>query len=504
MTKKKTLTFSNFLIIKNNPDANLDSDNDGLNDYKELEWGTDPFTADTDGDGMNDGDEIKVGRNPLGPGLLKDFFIPHSGNDYKPHALNPKRLAFHAVSAIAIKTIIVLFLIAFPIEAWLMPDIMLEESKKIIELTNNIRSDFKLKPLQENSKLDQAAYEKAQDMLFKQYFAHVSPENKGLSDWLKNTDYNYTIAGENLAMGFSNVEDAVEKWKESPTHYSNLIDPDFTEIGVGIAGGSFNKVDTTFIAQFFGNQLEANQPREAISGQVKNILPKATDGNNQITKKENKNLAQNILDKLKNAIVKKSNNVLGEKEYSPEISKQIVTDPQPIIDNTRTSLSISEPTGQNKKIIEAIAYLNSEVDRAQIKIDENFLELQKDSFEPNKWTGDLIIFKEGNHNTPATIFVPATIQIWNKDGSTLISDIDAKNLNPIKPSIFKEYSLLRNHQIKDLKSMFSISSIYYFILLLLTIISLSLNIFIKIKKQNPKIILSSVGLICLLTTLIII
>lgn len=47
-------------------DANsIDTDKDGLPDWQETLYGTDPKKADTDGDGTNDGDEIKAGRDPL-------------------------------------------------------------------------------------------------------------------------------------------------------------------------------------------------------------------------------------------------------------------------------------------------------------------------------------------------------------------------------------------------------------------------------------------------------
>ncbi|MBK9647809.1 MAG: hypothetical protein IPO67_22085 [Deltaproteobacteria bacterium] len=44
-----------------------DSDNDGLLDGEEVELGTDPDLADTDGDGLNDGDELETGTDPLIP-----------------------------------------------------------------------------------------------------------------------------------------------------------------------------------------------------------------------------------------------------------------------------------------------------------------------------------------------------------------------------------------------------------------------------------------------------
>lgn len=41
-----------------------DSDNDGLADWEEELWGTDPNVADTDGDGTPDGEELDAGRDP--------------------------------------------------------------------------------------------------------------------------------------------------------------------------------------------------------------------------------------------------------------------------------------------------------------------------------------------------------------------------------------------------------------------------------------------------------
>ncbi len=49
-----------------------DSDNDGLFDDEEIQYGTDPNNPDTDGDGYSDGDEVKNGYNPRGSGKLND------------------------------------------------------------------------------------------------------------------------------------------------------------------------------------------------------------------------------------------------------------------------------------------------------------------------------------------------------------------------------------------------------------------------------------------------
>ena len=229
-----------------------DSDNDGVGDYEEVNvYQTDPLNPDTDGDGLDDGGEIKRGRNPKGAGLLMDLFIPHAGNDFKPQALRPKRIIFYSLSAILFKVILVVTVIFLPIEAWLTPDILIKQSRKIVSLTNDVRKNLKVALLKESFPLNQAAYNKAGDMLLNQYFSHTGPGGKTLAEWLKETRYNFMVAGENLAMGFSSPEDVVNGWTRSRTHYQNMIDPDFTEIGVGMASGLYNKVDTILVAQYF-------------------------------------------------------------------------------------------------------------------------------------------------------------------------------------------------------------------------------------------------------------
>lgn len=69
---------------------------------------------------------------------------------------------------------------------------------KIIALTNDLRKDLALDELYENNSLNQAAYNKVQDMFIGQYFALVSPSNLNLDSFLKRVGYNYSVSGENL------------------------------------------------------------------------------------------------------------------------------------------------------------------------------------------------------------------------------------------------------------------------------------------------------------------
>ncbi len=66
--KKAPPTPQEIASTKAYQDVNRDSDNDGLKDWEEAIWGTDPHNPDTDGDGTTDGDEVKLHRDPLKAG----------------------------------------------------------------------------------------------------------------------------------------------------------------------------------------------------------------------------------------------------------------------------------------------------------------------------------------------------------------------------------------------------------------------------------------------------
>jgi outer membrane protein OmpA-like peptidoglycan-associated protein len=66
----------------------VDSDGDGLPDWKELEIGTDPFNPDTDGDGLNDGEEVnEYLTDPLNPDT--DYDGLKDGEEVRVYSTDP-------------------------------------------------------------------------------------------------------------------------------------------------------------------------------------------------------------------------------------------------------------------------------------------------------------------------------------------------------------------------------------------------------------------------------
>jgi len=122
----------------------------------------------------------------------------------------------------------------------------------IIGLVNQERENNNLDPLFLNANLSQAAEAKAQDMLANNYFAHTSPQGKTPWHWIEKAKYRYKHAGENLAMGFSGVEEEHQAWMNSTTHKQNILNERYQEIGVAVAEGVINDRNTTIVVQEFG------------------------------------------------------------------------------------------------------------------------------------------------------------------------------------------------------------------------------------------------------------
>ncbi len=126
--------------------------------------------------------------------------------------------------------------------------------------TNQARQGNNQPGLALNSKLMAAAQTKANDMVSKNYWSHDSPD--GLTPWnfIQNSGYGYQEAGENLAYGFSNAEDTITGWLNSPAHRDNLLDTDYKEVGFGIVqASSFQGTGpTTVIVAMYGEPAPTN------------------------------------------------------------------------------------------------------------------------------------------------------------------------------------------------------------------------------------------------------
>lgn len=147
------------------------------------------------------------------------------------------------------------------------------DSREVIQFTNEARTANNLPSLKSNSKLDLAASQKLNDMAIKEYFAHNSPTGITPWYWIQNSDYKYSVAGENLAIGFFSAEDTVKAWLNSPSHKANLLNTQYQEIGVAVKGVEINGREGILVVQMFGLPAQAGKPSTQIVAIVKTPAP---------------------------------------------------------------------------------------------------------------------------------------------------------------------------------------------------------------------------------------
>ena len=194
--------------------------------------------------------------------VLKDYFVPHSENDHKPHIL--REVSLVTMLAVAL----VFFASSFGSSYLVKSTSLLGNiySAVLVDMTNVDRAKENKAPLVINPLLENAAQMKASDMVAKNYFAHTSPEGLTPWHWFKKAGYSFSYAGENLAVGFSESEEVNNGWLNSPTHKANIVDEHFTEIGIATMKGLRKGKDAVYVVQMFG------KPKAVTPANSKTIL----------------------------------------------------------------------------------------------------------------------------------------------------------------------------------------------------------------------------------------
>lgn len=115
---------------------------------------------------------------------------------------------------------------------------------QMLDRINQERYNNNLKPLVADPLLRNVARAYSRAMLLKGFFAHVTPEGITLFDRLLAAKVNYNEAAENLAYAPS-IQLAHLGLMNSPKHRANILDPNFTRVGIGVIdAGEYGKMFT--------------------------------------------------------------------------------------------------------------------------------------------------------------------------------------------------------------------------------------------------------------------
>ena len=134
---------------------------------------------------------------------------------------------------------------------------------EVLRLTNEFRAKNGLAPLTANAELDQTAQKYSETMAIGDFFSHTGKDGSKPWDRAEDEGYQARTMGENIAAGQRSPKQVVDGWINSPGHRANMLNPNFTELGVGY----FNlENDTgrvnyrTYWTQLFGSGDLLNNP----------------------------------------------------------------------------------------------------------------------------------------------------------------------------------------------------------------------------------------------------
>ncbi len=338
-----------------------------------------------------------------------------------------------------------------PQEAYLHPDVLNEQYKTILALTNEARVEKKIPSLHIAPKLDISAQGKANDMAKYRYFSHTGSKGRTLGYFLDHAGYAYTVAGENLAVGFNDPQSLVNAWIKSPKHYANLIDNDFTEVGLGLETGVYRDEPVVYVAQHFGNRV-----KEQLAVAEKNVVP----------------------------VVEA--NIAGVKVAKP-VTVQV--------DETKSWLYWLENEGSTT--LQARVVITGLVSEAYVTLGSLALNL-KQLVTSSVYVGQITV--PGNADQFFTTLILPTVSVTDANKKQTLTTINWFNVKPPAVSFVKQYAAAKKYS-STFTDIFAVTKDVYAFFIIFFIFALLVNIVIEVRRQHHHIIAQTMLVIGLLAFL---
>ncbi len=106
-------------------------------------------------------------------------------------------------------------------------------------------------PLTLNPQLTNASRNHSLDMAVKNYFSHVSLDGRTFVNRIVSAGYtSYRTLGENIAAGYTTASAVMNGWMTSPGHCTNIMNPNYKDIGIGYAFDSSSTYDHYWTQDF--------------------------------------------------------------------------------------------------------------------------------------------------------------------------------------------------------------------------------------------------------------
>lgn len=109
-----------------------------------------------------------------------------------------------------------------------------DHEQQIFDITNVIRARFHLGLLEKDEKASIAALDKSKEMYASRDLMKSDKENNEILGVIEKGDESLPTLNENIAINFLDAPAAVEGWFNSKDHRENLLNGEFTYIGIGV------------------------------------------------------------------------------------------------------------------------------------------------------------------------------------------------------------------------------------------------------------------------------
>lgn len=123
--------------------------------------------------------------------------------------------------------------------------------QEVLRLTNQLRAENGLNSLTLNSELGRAAQNHTNDMATNDFGGHTGSNGSTVDMRIRDAGYEpVSFWGENVATGQITPQEAFDWWSNSPGHRANMLNPNFTEVGIGYINSS-NTTDLDGYADYW-------------------------------------------------------------------------------------------------------------------------------------------------------------------------------------------------------------------------------------------------------------
>ncbi|MEU1169820.1 sigma-70 family RNA polymerase sigma factor [Streptomyces microflavus] len=106
---------------------------------------------------------------------------------------------------------------------------------RLVAEVNTLRAHNDCPQLTTDPRLTEVAQSHSEDMAAQGYFGHTDSTGRGMGDRVTDSGYVWSAVGETIATGNADPAAVAEEWRRSPGRDDDILNCNFTHVGVGIA-----------------------------------------------------------------------------------------------------------------------------------------------------------------------------------------------------------------------------------------------------------------------------